>query len=128
MHKNLFKCNNFRQVVAMDETSLFADNLANTTIAKKGSKEVMLRSTGHEKLFQTAVLSINMDGSKNTPFIVFKGKGTSRSAEVKQLREREDIVTVWSDNGWMNSVLVCQWLEGIFTEENISEPALLVWD
>ena len=92
----------------MDETSLFADNLANTTIAKKGSKEVLLRSTGHEKLFQTAVLSVNMDGSKNTPFIVFKGKGTSRSAEVKQLRERDDIVTVWSDNGWMNSVLVCQ--------------------
>ena len=25
-------------------------------------------------------------------------------------------------------VLVCQWLEGIFTEEEISEPALLVWD
>ena len=59
--KSLFKSHNFRCVVAMDETSLFADNLASTTIAKKGSKEVMLRSTGHDKLFQTAVLSVNME-------------------------------------------------------------------
>ena len=88
----------------------------------------MLRSTGHDKLFQTAVLSVNMDGSKNIPFIVFKGKGTSRSAEAKQLREREDVVAVLSDNGWINSMLVCQWLESVFTEVDISQPALLVWD
>ena len=48
---------------------------------------------------QSFLLIWNMDGSKNIPFIVFKGKGTSRSAEAKQLREREDVVAVLSDNG-----------------------------
>ena len=85
----------------MNETSLFVDNMASTTIAKKDSNEVMLRTKGHDKLFQTAVLSGNMDGSKNILFIVFKGKGSSRCAVTKQLRERN----------YFGGCLVRQWLD-----------------
>ena len=28
----------------------------------------------------------------------------------------------------MNAPLVCQWLESVFTEQDINKPALLVWD
>ena len=76
--KKMSKTNNFRRVVAMDETSLFADNMGTTTLARKGSKEVNLKTTGHEKNFRTAVLSVNQDGTKNVPFILFKGKRTSQ--------------------------------------------------
>ena len=96
--KKLFKTNNFHQVVAMDDTSLFADNMGTTTLARKGSKEVNLKITGHEKNIQTAIISVNQDGTKNVPFIVFKGKGTSRLKENMNLRERNDIFAVWSDN------------------------------
>ena len=126
--KKMFKTNNFRQVVAMDETSLFADNMETTTLARKGSKEVNLKTTGHEKNFKTSVLSINQDRKGNVPFIKFKGRGTSRLKENKNLRERNDILAMWSDNGWMNGALTSLWLESIFTEEDTTLPALLIWD
>ena len=96
--KKIFKTNNFYQVVAMDETSLFADNMGTTTLGRKGSKEVNLKTTGHEENFPTAFLTVNQNGTMNVPFIVFKRKGTSRLKENKNLRERNDILAMWSDN------------------------------
>ena len=126
--KKMFKTNNFRRVVAMDETSLFADNMGTTTLARKGSKEVNLKTTGYEKNFQTTVLFVNQDGTKNVPFIVFNGKGTSWLKENKNLRERNDILAMWTDNGWMNGAMTSLWLDSIFTEKDTTLPALLIWD
>ena len=124
----MFKTNKFCRVMVTDETSLFADNMGTTTLARRGFKEMNLKTTGHEIDFQIAVLSVNQDGTKNVPFIVFKGKGTSRLKENKNLRERNDILPMWSDNGWMNGALTSLWLKSIFTEKDTTLPALLIWD
>ena len=71
----------------MDETPLFADNMGKTTLASKGAKEVKMTTTGNGKKFQTLVLSINLDGSKNKPCIIFKGKG--RVSEAQELQNRD---------------------------------------
>ena len=58
----------------MDETSLFADNMGTTTLARKGSKEVNLKTAGHEKNIQTTLLSIIMIGQRMSPSLYLRGK------------------------------------------------------
>ena len=48
--------------------------------------------------------------------------------ENKNLRERNDILAMWSGNGRINRVLTSLWLEIIFTKEDSTLPALLIWD
>ena len=84
-----------------------------------------MRNTGHEKQFQTLALSINLEGTKNKPCIVFKGKG--KGPESTELKNRKDIIVLFSDNGWMNTNLTSVWLEDIFPE-NYHEKKLLIWD
>ena len=96
--KNLYQKHDFSQVVAMDETPLFSDNMGKTTLDERGAKQVRMRTTGNSKKMQTLVLSVNLDGSKNLPCLVFKGKG--KTPEGKQLQSRDDILVFFSDNGW----------------------------
>jgi hypothetical protein len=57
-----------------DETPVFFDMLANTTVDIKGSKSVLVKTTGHEKLRITVMLSVLADGRKLTPFVILKTK------------------------------------------------------
>ena len=91
--KKLYEENTFSKVVAMDETPLFADNMGKTTLSSKGAKEVKMTTTGNGKKFQTLVLSINLDGSKNKPCIIFKGKG--RVSEAQELQNRDNILVLF---------------------------------
>ena len=44
--KNLYQKHDFSQVVAMDETPLFSDNMGKTTLDERGAKQVRMRTTG----------------------------------------------------------------------------------
>ena len=123
--KKLLQNNSFSKIVAMDETPLFSDNMGNYTLDVKGVKEVRMKTTGNDKKFQTVVLSICSDGSKNKPCIIFKGKG--KGPEARQLNQREDILVYWSENGWMNTPLTLKWIEDTFPEVS-AEKKLLLWD
>ena len=37
-------------IIGMDETSVWNDMISNTTVEKTGSKEIPMKSTGHEKV------------------------------------------------------------------------------
>ena len=37
-------------IIAMDETAVWNDMVSNTTVEKTGSKEVNMKSTGHDKV------------------------------------------------------------------------------
>jgi hypothetical protein len=56
------------------ETPVFFDMLTNTTVDTKGSKSVLVKITGHEKLRITVMLLVLADGRKLTPFVILKGK------------------------------------------------------
>jgi hypothetical protein len=49
-----------------DETPVFFYMQANTTVDTKGSKSVLVKTTGHEKLRITVMLSVLADGRKLT--------------------------------------------------------------
>jgi hypothetical protein len=57
-----------------DETPVFFDMPANTTIDTKSSKSVLVKTTGLEKLRISVMLSVLADGRKLTPFVILKRK------------------------------------------------------
>ena len=57
----------------MDEISGSNDMVSNTTVEKRDSKEVSLKSTGHYKVCVFVCLTGKVDGTRTKPFIVFKG-------------------------------------------------------
>ena len=60
-------------IIAFDETPVWADMVSDTTVHVIGKKTVSMKTTGHEKSLVTAGLATKSDGTKLKPIIVFKG-------------------------------------------------------
>ena len=84
------------QVWGCDEILVFFDTPHNQTMEKVGAKEVRIKSTGGDKKMVTVMLLGCSDGTKARPTIVFKGKGCTK--EDKTLKEREDVLVLFSSN------------------------------
>ena len=52
------------QIYAMDETSVWQDMVGTTTVSNVGSQDVVLKSTGHEKVRVSVCLTARTDGTK----------------------------------------------------------------
>lgn len=63
----------------MDETAVWFDMVGESTVAAKGTKSVPLKSTGHEKLRFTVILTANGAGAKLKPYVVFFQVESERS-------------------------------------------------
>ena len=59
-------------IIAMDETAVWADMVSDTTVDKTGTRTITMKSTGHEKCRVSVCLTAKADGSKLKLFIVFK--------------------------------------------------------
>ena len=55
-----------------DETAVWNDMIANTTVEKRGVHTVSLRTTGHEKAKITVCLTACVNGDKKKPFLYLK--------------------------------------------------------
>ena len=60
-------------VIAMDETAMWHEMISNTIVTDKGTKSVVLKTTGHEKNKVTVTLAAKANGDKLKPYIVFTG-------------------------------------------------------
>ena len=65
-----FKAEN---IIAMDETAVWADMISDTTVHVRGAKTITMKSTGHEKNRVSICLTAKADGIRLKPMIVFKG-------------------------------------------------------
>lgn len=61
-----------QNVINMDETPMYFDMASDTTYAPVGSKDVLVKTTGHEKLRFTVVLTVTASGSRLRPMLIFK--------------------------------------------------------
>ena len=107
---------------AMDETPIWMDMTGDTTLEKVGTRTVSVKSTGHDKARLTVCLSAKANGTKLTPFIVFKGVRRD-----KQLDQVDGVVCVLSRNGWMSEDLTIMWLKQVWGRLAFSRR-LLCWD
>jgi hypothetical protein len=70
------------QIGNADQTPVYFKMPLDTTVHKKGDKNVTVRTGGNEKQRCTAMLCITVDGRKLPPYIVLKRK-TLPKANVK---------------------------------------------
>jgi hypothetical protein len=91
-----------------DETPIFFNMPANTTVDTKGSKSVLDKTKGHEKLRITVMLSVLADGRKLTPFVILNRKNLSKeklSAGIifkcnEKGRMAEELMVIWLKEVW----------------------------
>ena len=111
-------------IIAMDKTPVWNDMVANTTVEKTGSKEVPVKSTGHDKVRVSICLTKKANGTRLKPFIVFKGD----KRESKDLHDKfhRQCSVASSADGWMNEELKLQWCNKILGQFSFRKR-LLAW-
>ena len=112
-------------VIAMDETAVWADMVAETTVEKTGKKEIALKTTGHEKVRVTVCLAAQANGKKLKPFILFGG--AKREAKILDQEFKTKCVVRSSPNGWMNEELTLDWVQNVLGRFSFTRR-LLSWD
>ncbi|KAG7164381.1 Pogo transposable element-like 9, partial [Homarus americanus] len=108
----------------MDETPMNFDMISNRTVEAKGSKTILVKTTGHEKARFTVVLSCMADGTKLKPMIIFKWKTMTK------VKFPAKVYVHVHENGWMDEG-VRLWLERIWSRRPgglRKERSWLVWD
>lgn len=93
---------------AMDETPVWCDMVAETTIDAVGKKSITLKTTGHEKPRVSVCLAAKVDGTKLKHMVIFKGAKRESAALNEEFKRRAVVVT--SVNGWMNTELTRTWI------------------
>ena len=112
-------------IIAMDKRPVWNDMVSNTTVEKKGSKEVPMKSTGHDKVRVSVGLTGKADGTRLKSFIVFKGAKRESKALHDEFHRQCSVAS--SANGWMNEELTSRWCNEILGQFSFRK-CLLVWD
>ena len=107
-------------IISMDETTVWADMVCGTTVDKKGSKDIPLKTNGHEKVRVLVCLAAKADGTKLIHF-VFAGAKRESKALNDEFKTR--CVVTSSANGWMNEELTIDWVRNIFISTSFT-----AWD
>ena len=89
------------QMVNANETAIYLDMPPNCTLEKKGVKEVLLKTTGREKLRLTVMLAATADGRKLPPLLILKRKTLAKSEAFPK-----DIIVRAQENEWMTEELI----------------------
>ena len=112
-------------IIAMDETPVWADMVSDTTVDKTDAPTITMKSTGHEKCRVSVCLTAKVDRSKFKPFIVFKNAKRETKALSEEFKMR--CVIVSSSNGWMNDGLTMEYTKKVLGTFSLG-IRLLAWD
>lgn len=111
-------------IIAMDETPVWADMVSETTVDVTGTKTVTVKTSGHEKSRVSVCLTAKADGTKLKPMIVFKGA----KREVDSLnKEFKNCIIASSANAWMNTELTNVWVNQVLGSFSFRRRHL-IWD
>lgn len=113
-------------IANMDETPVYFDMPGSRTFDMRGVKTVKCKTTGHEKLRFTAVLTIMSNGQKLNPMIIFKGLKKIPPGEYP----KGMIVTVAS-GGSMTGDLMEKYRESVWAKRPggiFKPPSLFIMD
>ena len=89
------------QMANADETAIYLNMPPNYTLEKKGMKEVLLKTTGCEKLRLTVTLAATGDGRKLPSLLILKRKNLHKSEAFPQ-----DVIVRAQEKGWMTEELM----------------------
>ena len=135
-NENLRKENDFDldQIANIDETPLFMNIISKKTIAKIGSKEVIINTHGQERVHVTAILWIVADGTKLPPMLVFKGISGGRVEKRIQkhsLVKDRKIFAYCQPKAWNNEYIMRVWISEVWRKYcyfKLQKDTMLVMD
>jgi len=113
------------QMANADETTIYLDMPPNYMLEKKGVKEVLLKTTGCEKLRLTVMLAATADGRKLLPLLILKRKNLPKSEAFLK-----DVIGA-KEKGWMTEELMLEWLKIVWGRRPrafLNQPPMLVLD
>ena len=112
-------------IVAIDETAVQNDMISETTVEATGAKNVLMKSTGHEKVRVSVCLAAKLDRAKLQPFIVF---GVAKR-EPKSLHDKykQQCSVAGSSNAWVNEELALKQCDEVLGQFKF-QKRLLAWD
>jgi hypothetical protein len=89
------------------QTPVYFEMPLNTTVHKKGDKNITVRTGGNEKQWCTVMLCITADGRKLPPYIVLKRKILPK-VNVK------GVFIQAQESGWMDQAMVLDWINHVW--------------
>ncbi|CAI7895033.1 unnamed protein product [Closterium sp. NIES-54] len=92
-------------IINADQTPLWLEMPATTTVEETGVRSVPIRSAGYQKQRVTVMLACTADGRKLKPWVFFKRKTLPKGDFPA------DVVVACHENGWMDSPGIVRWLE-----------------
>ncbi|CAI7839926.1 unnamed protein product [Closterium sp. NIES-54] len=92
-------------IINADQTPLWLEMPATTTMEETGVRSVPIRSAGYQKQRVTVMLACTADGRKLKPWVFFKRKTLPKGDFPA------DVTVACHENGWMDSAGVVRWLE-----------------
>lgn len=111
------------EIYGADETPLWVEPVGDTCIDKIGSKTVPIKTTGHDKVRYTVMLTASAAGKKCKPFLVLKRVRPLPALE----KQFPQIIFAYSKNGWMDEPLTIEYLRKVFGGICFKRR-LFVWD
>ena len=93
---------------------------------KKGMMEVLLKTTGYEKLRLTVMLAATADGRKLPPLLILKRKTLPKSEAFLK-----DIIVRAQEKEWMMEDMILEWLKIVWGRRPrafLNQPSMIVLD
>lgn len=111
-------------VYGMDETSVWLDPAASTTIAPVGVRDVSIRGVGHDKVRITVALTAKADGKKCLPFVLL-----NRKRVIPEIADqfRGKLNLCWAGRVWMDDSLTETYLRQTIGPQ-LFQKRVLIWD
>lgn len=107
-----------------DETAVWLDPPAGTSLAPRGARDVAVRSTSQDKLRITIMLTARANRQKGLSFVLLKCKRAVKST-VEKFQGKLQLA--WAGKTWIDDSLTKEYLESI-TGLQLFHKRLLVWD
>ena len=104
-------------IANMDETPLSFNMIPTKTIAKKGTKSIIIKTLEQEKLRVSVLLTITADGGRLPPYIIFKAKRHGKIEKELQKDiyvKNKKCVIACNDNAWATEDIIIDWVNKIW--------------
>ncbi|KAG2821008.1 hypothetical protein PC129_g10794 [Phytophthora cactorum] len=114
---------NFAHTILMDETAVYFEDARELTVDVRGSRHGVVKSTGFASMRVTVVLAVTATGVKLSPLVIWKHKKGSRT-----ISKIGNAYVVYQPKAWVDSELLCNWIDSVFPVVLQAERKALVWD
>ena len=146
--RSMMSGRNYKSVIAGDETGVRMEDTAATTMERRGTNQVPIRTSGKEKQLFTVWLWASMereeDGwvcepllmgvlwrshtqicKKGAPLLIFKGASAGKVERDVCNAAGPRASAITTENGWMNGETMLQWVRSNLKD---MKDTLLIWD